>query len=107
MTSRRSRSARSAYGVAGAEEPVDRHHAVVAPLIFRGGVAFRPARPSAGARSVRAHDVGLGRGQLGVDVLGVDVLRRLAWLWSISRWVTMIRLYLSPWIMICHLPSRW
>ncbi len=61
--------------VAGAEQAVDGHHAVVAPLVFRRGIVRGPARPGAGAGRVRAHDVGLGRGQLGIGELRVDVLR--------------------------------
>ena len=67
---------RAADGVAGPEQALDGHHPVVAPLVFGGRIVFRAARPGAGARRVRAHDVGLGGGQLGIGVLGIDVLRR-------------------------------
>ena len=38
---------RAADGVARAEQAVDRHHAVVAPLVLRGRVVLRSARPRA------------------------------------------------------------
>ena len=66
----------AADGVAGAEQPVDGHHPVVSPLVVRRRAVFRTARPGARTRGMRAHDVGFGRGQLRIGVLGIDVLRR-------------------------------
>ena len=62
-------------GVAGAEQAVDGHHAVVAPLVLIGSIVLRPTRPCARTGGVRAHDVRLGRRQLGVGVFGIDILR--------------------------------
>jgi len=65
----------AAGGVAGAEEAVDRHQAVVAPLALGGRVVFWTAGPGTRAGGVRAHHVRLGSRQLRADVLGVDIQR--------------------------------
>src|SRR5262245_46479279 len=62
--------------VAGAEEAFNGQQPVVSPLILRGRVVFRTARPRARTRRMGAHDVGLRRGQFGVYFLGIDILRR-------------------------------
>ena len=65
----------AAAGVAGDEQALDRRHAVVAPAVVGRRVIVGAAGPGARARGVGAHDVGLGGGELGHALLGVDVLR--------------------------------
>ncbi len=62
-------------GVAAAEKSVDGHHPVVSPLVFRGSVVRRTTRPCARASGMGAHDVWFGRGQFGIGMFGIDVLR--------------------------------
>ena len=64
---------RAADRVTGAEQAFDRRHAVVAPEILGRRNVLGARAPGARAGRVRAHDVGLGRRQLGVLVLGIDV----------------------------------
>ncbi len=82
--------ARRAHAVAGGEQALDRGHRTVAPVpaarqVLRDAVevalvggrraqVFRARDPDAAAARVRAEQVGLGRHQLGVLLLGLDVL---------------------------------
>src|SRR5580765_7967281 len=64
---------RAADRIAGAEQPFDRRHAVVAPEILGRGNVLRARAPGARTGRVGAHDVGLGSGQLGILVLGIHI----------------------------------
>src|SRR4029078_10977036 len=63
----------AAARIAGAKKALDRRHAVVAPEIFGRGNVLPAGAPGARACRVGAHDVRLGRGELRVLVLGIDV----------------------------------
>ncbi len=67
---------RATHRITGAEQALDGGHAIVAPVVFRRRDVLGTGTPGAATGCVRAHDIGFGRGELGILVFRIDVGRR-------------------------------